>query len=133
LSTGSPTTWQWVFTGGSPITSNAQNPSGILYTTAGTYTVALYASNASDTDTVISTNYITVNVCGNPPNANFVANQNNICVNDAVDFTDLSTNSPTSWNWTFYGAIPPTSTAQNPTGIVYPTAGIYNVKLVVSN
>jgi len=124
-------TYSW--TGPNGFTSSLQNPTGILYTTAGTYTVALYAANASDTDTVISTNYITVNVCGNPPNANFVASSNNICVNDPVDFTDLSTNSPDTWNWTFFGGTPNTSTAQNPTGIIYTAPGIYDVKLVVSN
>jgi PKD repeat protein len=133
MSSGAPTSWQWTFTGGTPFTSTLQNPTGIVYSTAGSYTVSLYAANASDTDTVISINYITVNVCGNAPNANFSASSSTICVNDAVDFTDLSTNSPDTWNWTFFGATPGTSTSQNPTGIIYPAAGMYNVQLVVSN
>jgi len=50
-----------------------------------------------------------------------------------VQFTDLSTGSPTSWNWSFQGGNPSSSTVQNPTNITYSTAGVYNVSLTVGN
>lgn len=49
-----------------------------------------------------------------------------------VHFQDQSTGSPSSWQWTFEGGIPETSTEQHPT-VTYPDAGTYNVTLTVSN
>lgn len=49
-----------------------------------------------------------------------------------VHFQDQSTGSPSSWQWTFEGGIPETSTEQHPT-VTYPDAGTYNVILTVSN
>ncbi len=68
------------------------------------------------------------------PVADFTASQTVICGYDSVwiNFTDLSTNSPTSWNWTFQGGYPSTSTAQNP-NIWYMASGTYDVTLIVSN
>jgi len=59
-STGSPTSWAWTFEGGSPGVSTDQNPTGIVYNTAGTYDVTLVATNADGSDTEIKTDYITV-------------------------------------------------------------------------
>lgn len=67
------------------------------------------------------------------PTANFTASATTICAGETVDFTDLSTNGPASWSWTFFGGDPASSTDQNPTGILYDTPGTYDVKLVVSN
>ena len=56
------------------------------------------------------------------------------CVGDTVQFTDnFSYNGvPTSYNWTFNGATPSTSTDTFPT-VVYNTAGTYDVTFTVSN
>ncbi len=62
----------------------------------------------------------------------FTANQTEIFVGENVNFTDLSTNNPTSWVWIFEGGTPPTSTDQNPI-VTYNTAGVYDVTLNVSN
>jgi len=40
---------------------------------------------------------------------------------------------PHSWQWTFEGATPSTSSQQHPQGIVYDTEGSYSVSLTVSN
>ncbi len=56
-STGSPTSWSWTFGDGG--TATTQNPSH-TYTAAGTYTVALTASNAYGSNTFTRTGYITV-------------------------------------------------------------------------
>jgi hypothetical protein len=50
-----------------------------------------------------------------------------------IDFFDISTGTPTSWNWSFPGATPDTSTQKNPIGICYYIPGTYSVKLTVSN
>ncbi|HYV95188.1 MAG TPA: PKD domain-containing protein [Chitinophagales bacterium] len=67
------------------------------------------------------------------PIADFVASSTSVCKNKTLDFTDLSTNSPTSWSWTFDGATPSTSTLQNPTGIKYTTVGSHAVTLTATN
>ena len=68
----------------------------------------------------------------NPPIADFTATPTTIYVGETVNFTDLSTNNPTSWNWSFSGGTPTSSTTQNPQ-IVYNSPGTYNVSLTVSN
>jgi PKD repeat protein len=45
----------------------------------------------------------------------------------------FSTNTPTSWAWTFTGAVTASSTVQNPTGIAYNAAGTYAVSLIATN
>ena len=75
-------------------------------------------------------------LCSSPSpslDANFVGNPTNIPVGGSVNFTDLSTGNPTSWNWTFNGGTPNTSTSQNPANIIYNTAGSYAVSLTVSD
>ncbi len=67
------------------------------------------------------------------PVANFSANNTNINIGGSINFTDLSTGSPTSWSWSFPGGTPSTSNIQNPVNIVYNTAGIYDVTLTATN
>lgn len=59
-STAGPTAWNWTFSGGTPATSTAQNPS-VVYNTPGVYNVSLTAINPNGTDTKTITGYITVN------------------------------------------------------------------------
>jgi len=67
------------------------------------------------------------------PVPDFEADNTEICGGDAVNFTDLSTNNPTSWSWTFPGGTPGASTAQNPQNILYNNAGSFNVTLTVGD
>jgi len=73
-----------------------------------------------------------LNTTPQPPVADFIASSTSICTGNAITFTDVSTNQPTSWSWTFTGGTPATSTTQNPT-ITYNTPGTYDVQLVVTN
>ncbi|HNQ67233.1 MAG TPA: PKD domain-containing protein [Bacteroidales bacterium] len=130
LSTNTPTSWSWTFAGGTPPTSTAQNPS-IVYNTAGTYNVTLTATNASGSDAETKNLYIEVVAAGTVA-ANFTANPTTLTEGGVVNFTDQSLGSITSWNWTFQGGVPGTSTDQNPT-INYPAAGVYSVTLTVSD
>jgi PKD repeat protein len=68
----------------------------------------------------------------NPPVADFIGNPTTVIAGGTVSFTDQSTNNPTSWQWSFPGGTPSTSTQQNPT-VTYNTPGTYNVTLIVSN
>jgi PKD repeat protein len=73
------------------------------------------------------------NPTSNLPLANFVANTTNVCPGNTVQFTDMSTNGPTTWNWSFPGGTPSSSTVQNPL-ITYNTPGSFNMaKLTVTN
>ena len=67
-----------------------------------------------------------------PPIADFIGAPTNGCAPMTVNFTDLSQNGPTNWIWTFPGAIPPTSTLQNPI-VIYTQPGVYDVTLTVTN
>jgi len=62
--------------------------------------------------------------------AGFTASQTTICSGTNVQFTDQSVGNPTSWNWTFEGGNPPTSTLQNPI-VNYPVPGVYDVTLTI--
>lgn len=64
FSTGSPTGWTWYLFGSATPTSTVQNPTGICYSTAGTYDVALVTTNATGQDSLFLANFITV---GAPP------------------------------------------------------------------
>jgi len=49
-----------------------------------------------------------------------------------IHFFDLSTNNPTSWNWSFPGAFPNSSTEQNPF-VHYDSSGTFPVTLIAGN
>ncbi len=66
------------------------------------------------------------------PVANFSGTPTTVTVGSSVAFTDLSTNSPTSWSWTFAGGTPGSSTVQNPV-VTYNTVGVYTVTLTAGN
>lgn len=66
------------------------------------------------------------------PEADFSANKTYGCPGTVIKFKDESINLPTSWNWTFSGGTPATSTDQNPS-VTYASPGVYEVKLTSSN
>ncbi|MEI6313003.1 MAG: M4 family metallopeptidase, partial [Bacteroidota bacterium] len=66
------------------------------------------------------------------PVANFTASPNPACTGQNIIFTNTSTNSPTSYLWSFPGGSPSSSTATNPV-VTYPTLGTYTVTLIASN
>ncbi len=66
------------------------------------------------------------------PISEFVIESDRVCSDLPIAFKDNSTGEPTSWNWSFPGGIPVTSTSKTP-AIVYNTPGTYNVTLTASN
>ncbi len=67
------------------------------------------------------------------PAADFQAEHEIVPPACAVDFMDMSSGVPTSWQWTFEGGNPASSNEMNPTGITFETPGTYDVSLTVTN
>ena len=76
-------------------------------------------------------------VAPQPPVVEFTADEVNPFVGDPVNFTDLSTNAPDSWNWTFNPSTVTflggtSSSSQNPQ-VSFDAAGNYSVTLTAGN
>lgn len=123
LSTGNPTAWDWNF--GDGTTSTEQNPAHTYPPGAASYNVTLRVSNEVGTsDPTLMT--VTIGST-DPPTASF-----SFSVTDqTASFTDLSSNSPTSWSWDFGDGT--TSTEQNLVHTYPPVDGTYTVTLTASN
>ena len=78
-------------------------------------------------------NVIVCSTAATPPNSAFNISDNTICKNTCINFTDQSTNNPTSWAWSFPGGTPSSSTSQNPGVVCFSTQGTYTVTLAVTN
>lgn len=93
------------------------------YTQYGCWSAAPYAISAGGT------------CCPTPtlaPVADFTVSSDSVCAGDCIDITDVSANSPTSWNWTLSGGSPGTASIQHPTAC-YNTPGSYNITLSATN
>ncbi|MGO9690240.1 MAG: PKD domain-containing protein, partial [Syntrophobacteraceae bacterium] len=120
-STGDITGWSWTFGDGG--TSTLQNPSH-TYSNPGTYTVTLIAIGPGGNSNPQTTS---IAVIPPPPVANFSASPTSGAVPLAVQFTDASTGSVTSWSWSFGDG--GTSTIQDP-GHTYTNPGTYTATLI---
>lgn len=70
--------------------------------------------------------------CKKEPSADFTADNTTAWAYQNVTFTDLSTNTPTTWAWTFASGNPSTSTEQNP--VVYWTKnGTFDAGITAKN
>ncbi len=130
LSSNLPDSLYWELPGANPSFSRDMNPE-VYYQTPGKYTIKLKAYNALGQDEEIKTDYLTVRPT-HPPVAAFSSDKTQIYVGDTVTFYDNSQYRPKTWNWTFEGGTPGSSTDQKPQ-VIYNLAGQYSVKLVVSN
>lgn len=73
----------------------------------------------------------TVIITGDILVANFTANPTSFCQAGEVQFTDNSTGNINTWEWSFPGGNPGTSTLQNPV-VYYDTPGSYDVSLTIT-
>jgi photosystem II stability/assembly factor-like uncharacterized protein len=64
--------------------------------------------------------------------AKFTASATSVCTGDSVTFTDESTGGPLTYQWSFEGGTPSSSTLPNPV-VAYNTSGVFDVQLIVSN
>jgi PKD repeat protein len=116
------TNWSWNFGDNSP-SSNSENPI-YTYKQSGNYTVTLTATTSSGSSNS-STQTVQVNSGGSTGGTNFTYTISGL----AVQFTDTSTNNPTSRSWDFGDGTG--STLTNPAH-TYSSTGTYNVKLTVT-
>ncbi|MCE3279950.1 MAG: hypothetical protein K0S44_2141 [Bacteroidetes bacterium] len=126
---------------GESATLSASGADSYSWSSGGTGSTEVVTPSSSSTYTVTGT----TNGCSNTalsivsvitcdiPEAEFSGTPTVMCEAGCVAFTDLSTNSPTSWSWSFPGATPATSTLQNPTNICYTSDGSYDVQLIATN
>jgi len=138
LSTNSPDTWAWSFTPASityvgGTNSDSQNVQ-VEFNAAGYYTVELTASNASGSDTETKTDYIFV---VDVPVADFEADNTTPGIDETVNFTDLSTNSPDTWAWSFTPAsityVGGTNSDSQNVQVEFNAPGYYTVELTATN
>ncbi|MEO8146595.1 MAG: T9SS type A sorting domain-containing protein [Bacteroidia bacterium] len=118
---GGFTAYQW---------QNGNTNSTLSVTAPGTYWVTVTSPCSTYTDTVIvapSAN------CFLPPTPLLASSDTLFCGQQCIDFYDLSTNNPTSWQWLLPGADSSTSSLQNPTNICYNNYGSYDVTLIACN
>jgi hypothetical protein len=66
------------------------------------------------------------------PEIAFDADKYAICPGDSISFIDKTFNSPVSWEWSFPGGSPSSSSLQNPV-VYYSASGIYDVTLIAQN
>lgn len=114
-------TYFWDFGDGN--TSTVPSPD-YTYNASGVYDVTLTVTDDLGCATVLNeTEYITIvdNV-----SIDFVATETTICLGDQLSFVDISSPTPTSWQWDFGDGN--TSTDQHPTHL-YTTPGTYEVSL----
>ena len=107
---------------------------------AGTYTLTFIANGYQphqETVTIADGETIELNVqleAGEGLLPDFSASTVAVSLGGTVNFTDQTWGANlVSWEWTFEGGTPSTSTVQNPTGIRYNEVGEYDVTLAVTN
>lgn len=118
------TSWSWDF--GNGFTSNLQSPA-VLYDSIGIYTVSLSVIDANScSNTISSTNYITID----KPLSGFNATNLSGCnpLNTVFVDTSQSTQAVVSWFWDFGDGN--SSTLQNPTH-EYNASGFYDISLQI--
>jgi PKD repeat protein len=123
-STGA-TSLEWLFPDGS--TSTLANPS-YTFPGNGTYTVTLIATGPCNTDTVSQE----ILIDGPLPEVSISQDIASGCAPMTVQFEDASSETPTTWSWSFPGGEPASSALANPL-VTYAEAGLYEVSLTVRN
>lgn len=122
------TSWAWNF--GDSTTSTSQNPTK-TYSSPGTYTVSLTATNAGGSATHTKTGYITISAV-TVPVANFTVTPSSGDVPLTTVFDNTSTGiGSLTYAWDFGDST--TSILEDPPNKVYAAKGSYDVTLNVSN
>jgi len=125
-STNTPTAWNWSF--GNGYFSELQNPVFVVNGSTGHRTISLNASNGDGFNTKTVVDYLTVNNA--TASASFTASPVTGNIPLTVQFTDTSTGSIMSYNWSFGDGL--FSTSASPSHI-YTTQGTYTATLTVTN
>lgn len=124
-SAGPIATYQWDF--GDESFSSDSSPEHI-YTKAGVYSVKLKVTTVGGCeDSLTMLHAVSV---GETPKANFTASPLDACAQTAIQFTDQSTGTITSWTWIFGDG--GSSVTQNPL-YEYTDTGYFKVRLIIGN
>lgn len=116
--------YNWSFGNGQ--TSTVQNPPLQNYTTAGTYNVSLITTNSFGCkDTLIQPIVVSNFQAG-------ITAPATACQNTPVSITDNSTVGVNSWNWSFTGGTPGSSSSAS-NSVTYSTPGTYSIQLTAQN
>jgi PKD repeat protein len=131
-----PTSWLWTFEGGTPSSSTEQNPTNIIYNSAGTFDVTLTVTNAEGSNTLTIPDYITASTTI-LPEIDFSVTDTIACLGDTLLFTDLTIYNPVTWQWaitpeTFSYVNGTSANSQNPE-VVLNESGVYTVTLTATN
>ena len=141
---GDPVTkWKWIFEGASPGSDTVnQNPTGITYTISvanpcapATQLAKLACSNNAGSSPWTSYN---ITVVSKKPRSNFSADNTSPTSGTIVNFTDLSSQTPTVWAWSISPAAGwswaggTNASTKNPK-VTFTTVGCYTVSLTASN
>jgi len=122
-------TLRWYFD--DPVHSSSTEPNPVfVYEQPGEYDPWFRVYDSVDQSHCQSHLHISVHEQPPPPVASFTWSPSTPIAGEVVQFTDTSTNSPTSWAWDFGDGA--TSTAQHPTH-AFAAAGTYTVTLTVAN
>ena len=124
-STGPPTSWEWNF--GDGVTSSSPNPKH-AFAVVGSHSVSLTATNAGGANSVTKT--VTVAAASVGPVPDFTWSPTSPTAGQDIQFTDTSTESPTSWEWVFGDGV--TSSSQNPKH-AFAMVGSHSVSLTATN
>lgn len=133
-STNTPTSWYWDFGDGN--TSTTQNPVH-TYAFNGTFSVSLTATNSGGSNTLTYSDIISVagdetdTSSATEPVAEFSVNLTSGSAPLSIQFTDGSSNTPTSWYWLF-GDGEYDNVNQSPTH-TYTSAGTYTITFTATN
>ncbi len=125
-----PTAYAWTFVGGTPATATGPTPS-VVYNAPGHYPVVLSVTNAAGTATRTDTGYVFI--YGRAPLATVTPALASVCAGGSVSFASSAAYCPGTYNWSFPGGSPATSSAQSPGTVTYAANGNYVATLTVSN
>lgn len=122
-------TYNWTFEGGNPSSSTDENPGTIIYEQEGEFKIVLEASNR---DGSMDRKETTIQV---KPKVVIGFNATIIDNNFSPVEVEIqnTTVGATSYNWTFEGGNPTSSTEENPTNVIFTSPGEHKIKLKVSN
>jgi PKD repeat protein len=134
-SSNSPVSWKWTYKNATTGWTQFSTIRNATFTFgAGTYDVNFTATNAGGSDDEVKTGYIVVSAAIPAPVANFTATPRTGTAPLSVQFNDTSTNTPTTWKWSYKNATvgwTQFSTIRNAT-FTFGT-GTYDVNLTATN
>jgi PKD repeat protein len=128
--TQNATTYKWTFEGGTPDVSSQQQPGTIVFSQPGQHKITLEASGGRETlkkdTTIIVLPDIAADfdIAWNPEDNDMEAPFTALLINKSV--------SATAYSWNVAGAVPNSSTEENPT-LKFNAAGNYTIQLTAYN